>query len=127
VDLAEQLVELIGSTQFVRQDRPEAIPRGRFRLVCFIGPTIPVASDRAKEVGVYSVYTVKSCAPIPDDENIMRNLSKLFRAAMLNEQGGEVIEYALVLGLIIVAAIAIITAVGTKVVGKWTSVNNSLN
>lgn len=57
----------------------------------------------------------------------MRNMFNQIRAALVNEQGGEVIEYALVLGLIIVAAIAIITAVGTKVVGKWTSVNNSLN
>jgi Flp pilus assembly pilin Flp len=32
-----------------------------------------------------------------------------------------------VLGLVIVGAIVILTAVGTKVMGKWTSVNNSLN
>jgi Flp pilus assembly pilin Flp len=45
---------------------------------------------------------------------------------LADEGGGEVIEYALILGLIIVAAIAIISSVGTKVVARWTSVNSSL-
>ena len=51
---------------------------------------------------------------------------QLIRKLLADERGGEVIEYALVLGLIIVAAIAIIGVVGTKVVGRWTSVDNSL-
>jgi Flp pilus assembly pilin Flp len=42
------------------------------------------------------------------------------------DRGGEVIEYALILGLIVVAAIAIVGAVGTKVLGRWTSVNSSM-
>jgi Flp pilus assembly pilin Flp len=45
---------------------------------------------------------------------------------MADESGGEVIEYALILGLIIVTAIAVIGAVGTKVLARWTSVNSSL-
>jgi len=52
--------------------------------------------------------------------------TKTFRRLWSDETGGEVIEYALVLGLIIVAAIAIIGTVGVKVAGKWTSVDNSL-
>ena len=43
-----------------------------------------------------------------------------------DERGGEVIEYALVLGLIIVVAIVVIGTVGTKVLARWTSVNSSL-
>jgi len=43
-----------------------------------------------------------------------------------DEQGGEVLEYALIAGLIIVAAIAVITSVGTKVLARWTSLNSSL-
>jgi len=43
-----------------------------------------------------------------------------------DEQGGEVLEYALIAGLIVVAAIAIIGAVGTKVMARWTSLNNSM-
>ena len=38
-----------------------------------------------------------------------------------DEQGGEVLEYALVAGLIVVAAIAVIGSVGTKVLARWTS------
>jgi Flp pilus assembly pilin Flp len=50
----------------------------------------------------------------------------LLRAAIRDEQGGEVIEYALVLGLILVAAIAIVGAVGGKVLARWESVNSSM-
>ncbi len=43
-----------------------------------------------------------------------------------DEQGGEVLEYALIVGLIVVGAIAMISKVGTKVLSKWTSLNNSM-
>jgi pilus assembly protein Flp/PilA len=56
----------------------------------------------------------------------MRNLKKLFSALVRDEQGGEVLEYALVAGLIVVAAIAVIGSVGTKVLARWNSLNNSL-
>jgi Flp pilus assembly pilin Flp len=49
-------------------------------------------------------------------------LNKLVR----DEQGGEVLEYALIAGLIVVAAIAVITSVGSKVLARWTSLNSSL-
>ena len=49
-------------------------------------------------------------------------LAKLIR----DEQGGEVLEYALIAGLIVVAAIAVIGAVGTKVLARWTSLNSSM-
>ncbi|MDB5329014.1 MAG: Flp/Fap pilin component [Phycisphaerales bacterium] len=42
-----------------------------------------------------------------------------------DERGGEVIEYALVVGLVVIAAVATITAFGTKVLARWTSVNDS--
>jgi pilus assembly protein Flp/PilA len=54
---------------------------------------------------------------------VMKTLiSKLVR----DEQGGEVLEYALIAGLIVVAAIAVITSVGSKVLARWTSLNASL-
>jgi Flp pilus assembly pilin Flp len=56
-------------------------------------------------------------------ETVMKNLlNKLVR----DEQGGEVLEYALIAGLIIVGAIALITAVGGKVVARWTSLESSV-
>ena len=56
----------------------------------------------------------------------MKAMKNLLAKLVKDEQGGEVLEYALIAGLIVVAAIAMIDAVGTKVVGKWTSLNNSL-
>ena len=51
---------------------------------------------------------------------------KLFSKLVRDEQGGEVLEYALIAGLIVIAAIAAITTVGTKVLGRWTSLQNSM-
>src|SRR5262245_8355630 len=62
----------------------------------------------------------------PTGRLIMKAMKNLLAKLVKDEQGGEVLEYALIAGLIVVAAIAIIGAVGTKVVGKWTSLNNSL-
>jgi pilus assembly protein Flp/PilA len=45
---------------------------------------------------------------------------------LADERGGEVIEWALVAGLIVIAAIAVIGAVGTKVLARWNSVNDAL-
>ena len=41
------------------------------------------------------------------------------------EQGGEVLEYALIAGLIVVAAIAAISVVGTKVLANWNSLSGA--
>ena len=45
---------------------------------------------------------------------------------LADEGGGEVIEYALILGMIIVICIVMIAGYGTKVVARWTSVNGSM-
>jgi pilus assembly protein Flp/PilA len=54
------------------------------------------------------------------------NLKSLLSKLVRDEQGGEVLEYALIAGLIVIAAIAAITTVGTKVLGRWTSLQNSM-
>ena len=56
----------------------------------------------------------------------MRHFNSRLKPFFQNEAGGEVIEYALILGLIIVTAIAIISAVGSKVLARWQSVNSSM-
>ncbi len=43
-----------------------------------------------------------------------------------DESGAETIEYALIMGLIVVACIAVISKVGTKVLARWTSLNSSM-
>jgi Flp pilus assembly pilin Flp len=56
----------------------------------------------------------------------MSYLKNAVANVLRDEQGGEVLEYALIAGLIVVAAIAVISSVGGKVVARWTSLNASL-
>jgi Flp pilus assembly pilin Flp len=51
---------------------------------------------------------------------------KLFNTLTSDESGGEVLEYAPIVGLIVVAAIAAIASVGGKVLAQWTSFNESM-
>ena len=56
-------------------------------------------------------------------ETVMKAIfGKLFK----DERGGEVLEYALIMGLIVVASIAVIGTVGGKVLARWQSVNSSM-
>jgi Flp pilus assembly pilin Flp len=56
----------------------------------------------------------------------MKQLIAIGRRLLADDTGGEVLEYVLIAGLIIVAAIAIIGSVGTKVMARWESVNSSV-
>jgi pilus assembly protein Flp/PilA len=51
--------------------------------------------------------------------NLVRKLGK-------DEEGAALIEYTVLLGILVVAVIATIVAVGTWVNGKWTALNGSL-
>jgi len=62
----------------------------------------------------------------PSEETVMKALKSLLVRLVKDEQGGEVLEYALVAGLIVVAAIAVIGSVGTKVLARWNSLNSSM-
>ena len=69
------------------------------------------------------------CGPCqgPIWETVMKNVKLLAKRLVADETGGEVLEYALIAGLIIVGAIAVITAVGTKVLARWTAVSDGLD
>ena len=54
------------------------------------------------------------------------SLVSWFAPLLRDERGGEVLEYALIAGLIVVAAIAAITAVGGQVMARWTSVQTNI-
>jgi len=56
----------------------------------------------------------------------LKKLTKLGESLVRDEQGGEVLEYALIAGLIVVAAVVVIGSVGTKVLARWNSVNSGL-
>ncbi len=62
------------------------------------------------------------CVAEKRDLTVKTMLKKLWA----DDRGGEVLEYALIAGLIVVAAIAIIGSVGGKVVAKWTSLDGSM-
>ncbi len=56
----------------------------------------------------------------------MSSLKSKFASLWSDEQGAEVIEYALIIGLIVVACIVIISRVGTKALARWVRVNSSI-
>ena len=51
---------------------------------------------------------------------------QMLKRLIADDRGGEVLEYALIAGLIVVAAIAVITTVGQKVLAKWNAVDSGL-
>jgi Flp pilus assembly pilin Flp len=62
-----------------------------------------------------------------DDGGTAVQYSRLLISRLLrDEDGAEVLEYALVLGLISIVAISLIAQVGTKVVARWTSINSNM-
>ena len=60
------------------------------------------------------------------DVSRMKTATKFLATLARDDRGGEVLEYALVAGLIVIAAIAVIGSVGTKVLARWTSVDASM-
>ena len=55
----------------------------------------------------------------------VKTCSTLIQRVIREENGGEVLEYALIAGLIVVAAIAAIRIVGTKVLARWNSLSGA--
>jgi Flp pilus assembly pilin Flp len=55
----------------------------------------------------------------------MKTMRNLLIKLVSEDNGGEVLEYALIAGLIVVAAIAAISVVGTKVLARWNSLSGS--
>ena len=56
----------------------------------------------------------------------MQAILPFARRLARDEQGGEVIEYALVLGMVIVVCVGTIAVFGTRVLARWGSVNSSM-
>jgi pilus assembly protein Flp/PilA len=44
-----------------------------------------------------------------------------------DEDGAALIEYSLLIGLIVVGAVALISTTGTTIAGKWTALNGALS
>lgn len=56
----------------------------------------------------------------------MRNLVKLAKQFKSDESGAALVEYTVLLGIMLIAVIALITAVGGYVSGAWTNLANGL-
>jgi pilus assembly protein Flp/PilA len=56
----------------------------------------------------------------------MSRVSKLVRRLGKDEEGAALIEYTVLLGILVVAVIATIVAVGVWVNGKWTALQIQL-
>jgi pilus assembly protein Flp/PilA len=61
-------------------------------------------------------------SPLQYDELRMSTFVRLIQ----DDRGGEVLEYALIAGLIVVAAIATISGVGSKILASWNNLNSSM-
>lgn len=59
-------------------------------------------------------------------KNYMGVAFRFAHRLLSDESGGEVLEYALIAGLIVVGSIAMIAKIGTKVLARWGSLNSSL-
>jgi Flp pilus assembly pilin Flp len=56
----------------------------------------------------------------------MKSAWLTFRRLIDDEQGGEVLEFALIAGLVIVASVAAVRSIGSKVLARWNSINSSM-
>jgi pilus assembly protein Flp/PilA len=57
---------------------------------------------------------------------MMRSLAKLMTQLKSDEQGGDLIEYTVLLAIILVAVIALIAAVGGWINTQWTTLNSTI-
>jgi Flp pilus assembly pilin Flp len=67
--------------------------------------------------------TARTVHPV---RNITRHAARHAVAVLRDQSGGEVLEYSMVAGLIVIAAIGLIRSVGTRVLARWSSLNASL-
>ncbi len=67
-----------------------------------------------------------SCENVDKRGMSVQRIKSLLQKIANDEQGGEVLEYALIAGLIVVVAISVVKSVGTKTLGRWQSVNSSM-
>jgi Flp pilus assembly pilin Flp len=49
-----------------------------------------------------------------------------FRKLADDQRGGEVLEYAIILGVIAIAALTLVTSYGSKVLARWQTLNSSM-
>jgi Flp pilus assembly pilin Flp len=91
-------------------------------------PELDVGPARRRVVPRQAADAEQRAVGSPGDEGelVMKAMKNLVSKLVRDERGGEVLEYALIAGLIVVAAIAVIGSVGTKVLARWNSLDSSM-
>ncbi len=56
----------------------------------------------------------------------MRKFSSILGHLVRDEQGGETLEYALVLALLVIGAIMLLSKMGVRAVARWSSIEQAL-
>ena len=79
-----------------------------------------------RSVRITSFFVGQLCCLADATGQMLGRLNKAVLAFWTDETGGEVLEYALVAGLIVVGAISLISKIGNKVLARWTSLNSSM-
>lgn len=54
--------------------------------------------------------------------NLLRSLRQLCR----EDRGGEVLEYSLILGTIVIAVVVAVATYGNRVLARWTTLSSSV-
>ncbi|MFT3789203.1 MAG: hypothetical protein QM770_24000 [Tepidisphaeraceae bacterium] len=54
------------------------------------------------------------------------DLRNHFARLLREDHGGEIMEYVLIAGLVIISAATLVAAFGTKLVARWNSANNQM-
>ena len=56
----------------------------------------------------------------------MKRTLEIVARIISDDNGGEVVDYAVVMGFIVVAALVVIGSVGQKTLARWSSLDRSL-
>jgi pilus assembly protein Flp/PilA len=89
--------------------------------------------DRDGNIDPYSFRVLrnppqsKSETANPKQERPMNNLLNVTKRFVANEDGAALVEYTVLIGIMLVAVIAAIIAIGGWVNTKWTALNAALN
>ena len=90
------------------------------------------SSDLALYLGICDTYAPFSTwgrffCTLSDKGGIMSHVVKLVRRLAKDQKGAALIEYTVLLGILVVAVIALIVAVGNWVNGKWSTLQSQLS
>ena len=67
-----------------------------------------------------------TCLLDSESKGPVKTMKDMLIRCARDQTGGEVLEYALIIGLLIIGALLLMGSVGTKIFQKWTSLDSLL-